>query len=122
MSQYDAQTSGHPVGSPPRRAGWPLRLQRRPLAPAVRSLTAERRRSAPSGIAESLARGVPAVCLREVRAISGAEPRSPWGGDGVAGAPPLTRLATQHPGNLEPGFSKRMPGSARGYRKITYTL
>src|SRR5215475_13428711 len=26
-------------------------------------------------------------------------PGSPWGGDGVAGAPPLTRLATQHAGN-----------------------
>ena len=41
--------------------------------------------------------------------MSGAGPGSPWGGDGVAGAPPLTRLPTQHAGNHEPGFSKRMP-------------
>ena len=50
--------------------------------------------------------------------MSGAEPRVTGGGDGVAGAPPLTRLATQHAGNHEPGFSKRMPGSAQDYRNI----
>ena len=30
----------------------------------------------------------------------------------------LTRLATRHAGNLEPGFSKRMPGSAQAHRKF----
>ena len=54
------------------------------------------------------------------RRMSQAErsPGSPWGGDGVAGAPPLTRLVTQHAGNLEPGFSKRMPRSAQAHGKL----
>src|SRR5215831_13056316 len=43
-------------------------------------------------------------------------PGSPWGGDGVAGAPPLTRLVTRHAGNLEPGFSKKMPCSAQAHK------
>lgn len=66
----------------------------------------------------------PAVCMGVERRVPTAErsPGSPWGGDGVAGAPPLTRLATQRAGNPEPGFSKRMPSSARAYRRVPYIL
>jgi hypothetical protein len=43
-------------------------------------------------------------------------PRAPWGGDGAAGAPPLTRLAACPWGILWPGFSNSMPGSKRVQR------
>jgi len=42
----------------------------------------------------------------------GAEPRPPRGGDGGAGAPPLTRPAARHPGHLAGRAPfKRIPGS-----------
>jgi hypothetical protein len=55
-------------------------------------------------------------------AYGGAVPRAPRGGDGAAGAPPLTRLAACLWGILQPGFSTSMPGSKRVQREISYVL
>ena len=48
----------------------------------------------------------------------GAGPRAPWGGDGAAGAPPLTRLAACPWGIVRPGFSKHARVEARSKGKF----
>ena len=52
----------------------------------------------------------------------GAGPRTPWGGDGVAGAPPLARLAACPWGILRPDFSNSMPGRSAFKGEISYVL
>ena len=52
----------------------------------------------------------------------GAGPRAPRGGDGAAGALPLTRLAACPWGISRPGFSTSMPGSKARSKGIFYVL
>jgi hypothetical protein len=56
------------------------------------------------------------------RAQIGAEPRAPWGGDGAAGAPPLTRLTACPSGILWPGFSTACPGRSAFKGEMSYVL
>jgi hypothetical protein len=56
------------------------------------------------------------------RRQGGAGPRAPWGGDGAAGALPLTRLAACPWGILWPGFSTSMPGSKARSKGFFYVL